>query len=179
MATDIQIHGQDQAVKQALKRLMRSMPQGGDGTPAMKAIGRVLLTGVQLRFRTQKGPDGTPWKPSKRAITEGGATLRDSGLMRDSFSFDATSNKVTVGTNSVKAAIHQFGGSIKHPGGTRFILIDGLARFVANSLVGPVSGVTKAHPIPMPARPMLGDSQADRKEILDVLERHYRKGWTG
>lgn len=178
MATDIRIHAQNEQLKAALARVMKTLPAGGDGTPVMRSIGRVLLTGLQLRFRAQKGPDGVPWKPSGRAKNEGGSTMRDSGLLRDSFSYDATANRVQIGTNKVYAAIHQFGGTIKHPGGTRFVLIDGMARFVSNSLVGPVSGVTKPHPIGMPARPMLGDSDADRAEILDVLERHLKGRWS-
>lgn len=179
MATDIKIHAQNEQLKRALGRVLGSLPAGGDGTPVMRSIGRVLLTGVQLRFRSQKAPDGTPWKPSQRVKREGGQTLRLTGLLRDSYSFSATSNRAQVGTNSVKAAIHQFGGTIKHPGGTRFVIVDGMARFVSNSLVGPVSGVTKPHPIGMPARPMLGDSDADRVEILSVLETHFNGRWSG
>ncbi|WP_198140943.1 phage virion morphogenesis protein [Polaromonas sp. JS666] len=157
---------------------MSTLPAGGDGTPVMRSIGRVLLTGLQLRFRAQKAPDGTPWKPSQRVKREGGQTLRDTGMLRDSFSASATSSRAQVGTNSIKAAIHQFGGTIKHPGGTRYVIVDGMARFVSNSLVGPVSGVTKPHPIDMPARPMLGDSDADRLEILSVLETHFKGRWS-
>jgi phage gpG-like protein len=51
------------------------------------------------------------------------------------------------------AAIHEFGGTINHPGGTRYIFgPGGRAIFVSKEYVGPVAGVTKPHPITIPPR---------------------------
>jgi len=51
------------------------------------------------------------------------------------------------------AAAHEFGAEIDHPGGTRYVIgKDGMARFVPNDFVGPVSGVTAPHRINLPMR---------------------------
>jgi hypothetical protein len=51
------------------------------------------------------------------------------------------------------AAAQEYGAEIDHPGGTRYVIgADGMARFVPNDFVGPVSGVTKPHRIDIPAR---------------------------
>lgn len=53
-------------------------------------------------------------------------------------------------------AIHEFGASFMHPGGTRFTFgPGGKPRFVSNSFVGPVAGVTKPHQITIPQRSFL------------------------
>ncbi len=177
MAVEARIHIQDKQVTAALDRLRLGLPSGGDATPAFKGMGRVLLAGLQLRFRSGVAPDGTAWRKSRRVIESGGQTLRDKGNLRNSFSYVATNKSVTVGTNVIYAAIHHFGGTIKHPGGTRFVIVNGEARFVKNSFVGPVHGLTKAHPIPMPARPILGASKSDIEGLLKTLQGHVEGRW--
>lgn len=85
-------------------------------------------------------------------------------------------------------AVHQFGASIDHPGGTRYVSTGGKAKFVSNSFTGPVTGVTKAHKITIPARPWLdvgvasgeseyaaifkenmGDIASGKTSVIDVL----------
>jgi hypothetical protein len=64
-----------------------------------------------------------------------------------------TSTKYPDGTPVLLvAAVQNFGADIDHPGGTRFVVSGGKARFVSNDFVGPVMGVTKAHKINVPAR---------------------------
>lgn len=65
------------------------------------------------------------------------------------------------------AAIHEFGGIIQHPGGTKYIIdaaIGGniMTRFVSNAFPGHVAGVTKPHPIPMPERSYLRSGLRDK-----------------
>jgi phage gpG-like protein len=179
MAVEPRITIQDKQVKAALERLRLGLPLGGGATPAFQGMGRVLLSGLQLRFRKGVAPDGTAWKKSRRVIESGGQTLRDKGILRNSFSYVATGNSVTIGTNVIYAAIHHFGGTIRHPGGTRFVLVDGEARFVSNSFMGPVHGLTKPHPIPMPARPILGASKSDIEGLLKSLQGHIEGRWNG
>jgi len=54
------------------------------------------------------------------------------------------------------ARIHEFGGTIKHPGGTHYRIVDGRAVFV-NKADGRADGLptTKPHNIKIPARPYL------------------------
>ncbi|WP_445496676.1 hypothetical protein [Photorhabdus sp. SF281] len=86
--------------------------------------------------------------------------------------------KVVVGvpaaTNSLRdddlsnvtiAAAHEFGATIKHPGGTRYDKSsNGRAKFVSNSFVGPVCGVTSAHEIVIPERSFLRSTLDENKE---------------
>lgn len=55
------------------------------------------------------------------------------------------------------AVWNQFGATIEHPGGTRYVVgADGKARFVSNDFVGPVSGITGPHQIKIPKRDFMG-----------------------
>lgn len=56
------------------------------------------------------------------------------------------------------AAVHEFGGDVKHGGGTRYQKgagRNGGAKFISNSFIGPTSGVTGAHTIKIPERSFL------------------------
>lgn len=148
MAIEGKIKIEDKEVHDALHRLLLALPLGGDATPAFKSMGRALKTGVQLRFREEKAPDGSAWKPSKRAIAEGGKTLQLTRRLLRSITYAATYDSVEVGTNVVYAAIHQFGGSAGRGGRSK---ID--------------------------ARPYLGLGEPDKVELLAILNDHLRRAW--
>jgi len=188
----------DQGVHDALQRLRMCLPLGGSMQPTFAAMGRVLKTGAQLRFRTATGPDGQAWLKSFRARNEGGQTLSLTRRLRNSITYEAGNTSVTVGTNVVYAAIHQFGGVIRAKNGP-FLSIPvtpearkaGSPRnmpglHVAQSLKGQFilvneKGVTQyllRRQVTMPARPFLGVSAADRAELLALVEKHLRAGWT-
>lgn len=166
MAAEIRVQIADAPLKAALRRLARTMP-AGDMTPAMQQLGRVLKTGAQLRFRTGKGPDGTAWKKSLRAATQGGQTLRDQGLLANSITWEASRSSVAVGTNLIYAPIHQFGGTIRASSATTLRF-----RLATGQWVSPKA-------VTMPARPFLGASEGDRAELLRVLQAHLEGRWNG
>ena len=77
-------------------------------------------------------------------------------------------------------AIHEFGSTFMHPGGTSYIISKGKAVFVSNSFTGPVAGKTKPHMITIPRRSFLRtpfDGKKDdltaaiAKQFQDVFER--------
>lgn len=78
----------------------------------MDPIGSHLVASTLRRFETERGPDGTPWLRSARAVAEGGRTLTDTGRLRGSIAHTFTDGGrgVEVGSNVAYAAIHQFGG---------------------------------------------------------------------
>lgn len=91
---------------------------GGMGELA-SSIGETLVSSTLERFEDGKDPDGKVWTPSARAWSQGlkgrrsrgfGRTLVDSGRLRGSITYEATPQRVVVGTNVKYAAIHQFGG---------------------------------------------------------------------
>lgn len=96
--------------KEVLEALKKAAERAGDLTPVMRTIGEVVRSSVERNFAASGRPK---WKPSKRVIREGGQTLSDSGILRRSFTVAAGRDKVSVGTNVIYAAIHQFGGKTR------------------------------------------------------------------
>jgi phage gpG-like protein len=75
----------------------------------MRDIGEIIVDHIKGNFRDSIAPDGTPWKPSRRVIREGGKTLIDTGVLRNSFHARAGRRSVLVGTPDERASTHQFG----------------------------------------------------------------------
>jgi phage virion morphogenesis protein len=74
-------------------------------------VGGSFVLNTQARFNVGVGPDGEVWKVSDRAESEGGKTLVKSGNLSDTtFSHNVAGSELEWGSNSVYAAIHQFGG---------------------------------------------------------------------
>lgn len=95
---------------QTTLRALRGLALAGrDLRPAMDEVGRTIVDHAQLRFEAGRAPDGTPWKVSLRAASEGGQTLIDSGHLRSSMTHRAGRTSVEVGTASIYGATHQFG----------------------------------------------------------------------
>ena len=157
----IDIRYDDTEVRDALRGLADAAK---DLQPAMRAIGAALLASTQMRFRTQTGPDGAPWPPSKRA-QEGGQTLQQTGRLRNSLTFEATSDQVEVGTNVVYAAFCQLGTKPHEirPKNKKALFWKGLKH--------PVKLVR--HP-GTPPRPFLGVSEDDKAKIMAIIARHLR-----
>lgn len=96
---------------QKVQKLFSELQQKtGDLTPVMRSIGNYIKNITELSFEEQKSPFGKKWTPSKSASKEGRLTLVKSGRLSNSITYSATKDSVTVGTNIVYAAIHQFGG---------------------------------------------------------------------
>jgi len=129
----------------------------------MNRVGAVLESSTRARFRTGLAPDGTPWKPSIRALVKGGKTLVDHAHLRDSITHDAEDRKTEVGSNLIYAAIHQFGGIIRaKAGGYLTFQIPGV-------------GWRRVASVAIPARPYLGVSEDDRVNIADQVGLYLRK----
>lgn len=102
-------------------RSLTGLVGGVDLTPLYQEIGEILLASIDRNFR-EGGRVGTQdadgqwtggpskWIESKRAQDDAGQTLLDTGQLAASITYSATSSGVTIGSNKVYAAIHQFGG---------------------------------------------------------------------
>lgn len=106
----------------------------------LDTIGEVLVSGAIQRFSDGKDPEGTQWEVSKRAANKQGQTLVDTGQLRNSLEYATTTGEVFVGSNKKYAHIHQKGGKA---GRGRSVII--------------------------PARPYLGISGDDHKEIQGTI----------
>lgn len=109
----------------------------------MEQVGEVLVSSTAERFEKGEGPDGTPWKASKRADKDGGQTLVDDGILHNSVGYQASPGHVEVGSNDVRARIHQLGGK-----------------------------TGRGHKTKLPARPYLGISEEDIKEARELIADH-------
>lgn len=110
--TELVINAELGAVNKALDQIQKKGRIG----ELLENIGRAMKTDVQLRnFKSESGPDGTPWAKLKPATLKarrgtGAQILRDSGLLRNSISYAVTGqSKVEIGTNIAYAPAHQFG----------------------------------------------------------------------
>lgn len=111
----------------------------------MEDVGEALVSSTLKRFDDEKSPEGKAWKKSKRAIAESGKTLNNKGNLKNSIGMKAETDKITIGskdigTTSKYARIHQKGGK-----------------------------AGRGRNVTMPARPFLGLSKMDKKEIEHKL----------
>lgn len=76
-------------------------------------IGEKLRDLTVLRFINEVDLSEKPWKPSQRAVVEGGQTLTDTGRLRNSITFNVGGDFIEVGTNVEYAEPLQV-GSLKN-----------------------------------------------------------------
>ena len=131
-----------------------------------RGINAALAEGVREstleRFRQGKRPDGRKWKTSIRAAREGGRTLVQTAQLRNSIHVKSDASGFAVGTNVKHAATHQFG----EPGRTIRAKTKKGLRFQAGG-----RWVTKKQVrVSIPARPFLGLSEEDMREIKATVE---------
>ncbi|HQS08722.1 MAG: hypothetical protein B7Y12_02165 [Rhizobiales bacterium 24-66-13] len=199
MADGIRIEIDDAAVVAALGRLAKAT---ADLSPAMADIASAVLGTTQRRFETESGPGGIKWVPfSPKTLKSMRASRRaNPHLLRDRVSPGLYSSQVAhsdatsaeVGTNLVYGPIHQLGGTVKLPereGSAVFQTVkqgafttkDGRRvgsrlRFAKASTRAKSrqekSFTIRAHEVTIPARPYLGIDDADRAEILAIIEDH-------
>lgn len=143
--------------------LGRAAHAWGDPVPILRAIGTGLAANTRSRFNRGVAPDGAPWaelSPAYAPMKKGPGILRESGMrggLQGSIIFDVGGNVLSVGTNKIYGAIHQFGGTIR-PRSAK-VLVFRLA-----------FGVVKARKVAIPPRPFLGIGPEDEDTILDNAE---------
>ena len=137
-----------------------------DKAGIMNAIAEGLRTSTVERFGSGETPEGKKWTPSIRAQKQGGKTLISSGQLKTSIKAEADSTGAAVGTNTIYAATHQFGNTrtIRAKNG-KYLHFQIGERWVN------VPSVT----VDIPARPFLGISEENEKEIMELLEDAYKE----
>lgn len=146
-------------------QLQRAIAAGIDLSPAMGDIAGHMADRSRESFETSRSPLGLPWKPSRRAIEEGGKTLVDRGdlvgSIRENWGADfAEAGPERSGGAAVYAAIHQFGGTI----------VPRLAQ--ALSFAGRI--VAK---VVIPAREYLGWAPQDNEYAIDTIAAHLARAF--
>ena len=156
IATRVEV--KDEKVLAALSRLSL---QSDGRRDLLDQIGAGEADNTRLRFSDQAGPDGAPWEPSIRAMTQGGQTLRDTGRLMNSITHVTNDDSVEVGTNILYAAMMHGGGTVQAVGG-------GYLKFK----IGPAWIQKKS--VTIPARPFLGLDSEGETEIINIIDQFMR-----
>lgn len=126
-----------------------------------KNIGESLRNSTLDRFKKQEEPSGKKWVKRKFGNSKK-RILNNTGTLRKSIKVKADKKMVHVGTNLKYAGTHQFGAKnrrIKAKKG-KYLKFKVGNRWVSKKEVK----------INVPARPFLGISEDDKKEISDILK---------
>lgn len=161
------------------RRIARRVANLGENPqPLLEIAGSVLEASTIRRFEEQHGPGGVPWPPSKRAEREGGKTLFDRGDLFDSIRYEVRAAEVEIGFDDlnkppgVVAALH-FGSH-------RQTVVVGHTRTVNEAfgvpLPKPVETFVRPHGrmTNLPARPMIGVDEDDRRDLTEAWLLHLR-----
>jgi len=135
---------------------------GGDMRDTYDVIGRRWVGLTQERFDQGNAPDGTPWKPSQRALKEGGQTLVLSRRLEGSITHEPDDTGVTIGTNVIYARPNQLGATILH-------------HAVAYDPESPIGMNVSEVRVTLPPRPFLGLNQSYLDEFGDIITKRLRR----
>ena len=129
-----------------------------DPSELMTTLGALGESQTRRRISEEKtAPDGTPWKPN----TAGTSILVDSGQhLLYSIAWTASAEEATWGATWEHAHVHQDGMTIVPKESDRLVFqLGGRTVF--------------AKEVTIPARPFVGLSEDNRREILDVVTDHF------
>lgn len=148
---------EDAALQAWLRRSIQHLSHPAD---ALAEIGEILVKSTQKRFGTETDPDGGRWAPNSpvtRARKTNPHILTEHGYLGDTIHAQMEgATAVLVGSGMKYAAVQQFGRKKGASGTTR-----------------------KGAPIPwgdIPARPFLGVSAEDRRDIEETLASYLLPG---
>lgn len=119
-------------------------------------LGSELLDQVQLRFMNGVGVDGNPWVQSWRVEMQGGQTLRDKGILMNSYTYNVLPNGVEVGTNVEYAAPLHFGALILPKNGA----------YITFNVGGQYRRVKQ---VVLPPRTQLGINPENEESLLNIV----------
>jgi phage gpG-like protein len=172
----IDVSTDDREVRKVLAGIRK---RAKDPTPAMRIIGQILRVSIIRNFEAGGRP--IPWKPSKKAK---GKTLIKSGRLMKSIKAKAYPDHAELGTNVIHAAIHHFGGDIRHPARERILHFKQHKRgkHAGRTLFARESKATfgmkrkgRGYTIHMPARPYMMVQTEDWTEIKEALTDYLLK----
>ena len=151
-----------------------------DPSGLMPRLGEYLQASTEKRFKTQTAPDGTPWAPLKQRYARRKRYNKDTvltlrGYLRSYIHYQVMgADAVEVGSNQKYAAIHQFGGEIDKPerqAAVRYRSVAGRVLFAGKKHKRATERAVTipVHFVKIPARPFLGLSAEDDREISRII----------
>lgn len=153
----IRLEGDTRAFLRKIRRLSEL-----DKREVNAALAEAVQESTLERFKRGRDPSGKRWKTSIRATDEGGKTLIQSAQLRNSIHSHSDASGFAVGTNVKYAATHQFGeaGRVIRARRKKALRFRLGGRWISKKQVR----------IQIPARPFLGLSEEDTREIRDTVE---------
>lgn len=149
-----------------LKALEQLVERATNRPGLLKNIGEALLRTTGDRFRSQTDPEGKPWAPLAPLTVElrGSATpiLTRTGRLRGSVAYQVSGDVLRIGPNTVDAAAHQFGATIKAKG-------KGLRIPAPRRAKGGGPDAIFVQQVTIPARPYIGFGKADQEATTDTV----------
>lgn len=155
----------DEEVKKALGKILNRIK---NPRPMLAEIGETMVSSTQDRFESGRSPEGKPWPKSHRTRVGGGQVLVDTARLKNSVNYQVRSDEVAVGTNVKYAGTHQFGAKR----GSFGTVSARIPEHVRSGGIR-VRSHTRTMKLPwgdIPARPYLGISDSDRREIVQIAE---------
>lgn len=178
MRIDTQITG-DEDMRDLLNRLRA---RAGSLGPFLKASGELLVDSTKRRFREGRGPDGVEW-PQNQPST----ILKY--LERFSSSFSKKTGRITKAGAGRATSKKPLIGETQSLGRTINYRVSGDRLFIGSPMIYAATqqfgarkgqfGRSKRGPIPwgdIPARPFLGLSDQDRRDIVALAREHLGAG---
>lgn len=148
--------------------------------PLMAEIAGDMMDAVEENFEKEGRPKWKKLAPStlnhRKKANLNGPILQPgrAGGLASSINYRHGKTFSAVGTNKKYAAIHHFGGTVKHPGGTPYIVTDKGATFLKKDGNYPKNTkFTEPHEIKIPARPFLKLTDGDVKQIENRVGRFF------
>lgn len=164
----IAIEIDDREVLAVLQELAR---RGANLAPVMHAIGNDLVESTKRRFATSTAPDGAPWAANSEVTI-----LQYLGLYSGSHKKDGSLSKKGAARAGSKKPLISKSKSLSTTityqvvDGGRTLLVGSPQKYAAVQQFGASAHeFGKAPWGDIPARPFLGISDADQRNILDVL----------
>lgn len=116
----------DFAKLRQLRQRLGSVATPETKTALARVVGEAARTQLARGFRQSVDPYGAAWAGLKHRK---GKPLLDSGRLRSSYTYTATSDGVRIGTNVVHAKFHQYGTDGRKTAGGRFQAVNARGRF--------------------------------------------------
>ena len=142
-----------------LDEFLSKLQKANLSTQLHNALGASLLSNTQERFKTQKDPSGKKWADKASNAHPNnmrGSILVKSAILKNSIHYQASNKDVSIGTNILYAALHQFGGVITPKNKKALSFNIGGKQIFAKSVT-------------IPARPYLGFGASDEEIVKDTI----------
>ena len=114
-----------------------------------RLVGGEMVYQTEERFANQHDLQRQPWLPSRRAIEQGGKTLRDTARLLSSLTWTALPDGVKWGTYVIYARMMHYGG----------------LKSIFPHLWGDIE-----------ARPYMGMNESDNASVLNIINRIMSEG---